>query len=74
MVGYLTPASRPMKIAPDCPSPAPAPSAATPARAPQRREVALPDLLGDGRELFIRHGEDVYRLSLTSKGKLILTK
>jgi len=32
------------------------------------------DLLGPGREIEIEHGQAVYRLRLTSLGKLILTK
>ena len=43
-----------------------------PAAAARRIESAM--LLGDQRELIIAHGEDTYRLRLTSKGKLILTK
>lgn len=38
------------------------------------RRIDICDLLGDGRELRILHGSEEYRLSLTSKGKLILTK
>lgn len=41
--------------------------------APPRR-IDIRDLLGEGRELRILHGSQEYRLSLTSKGKLILTK
>lgn len=41
--------------------------------APSRR-VDVRELLGEGRELRILHGGEEYRLSLTSKGKLILTK
>lgn len=41
--------------------------------APPRR-IDIRDLLGGGRELRILHGAEEYRLSLTSKGKLILTK
>ena len=32
------------------------------------------DLLGDGRELIIRHGGERYRLLRTKSDKLILTK
>jgi hemin uptake protein HemP len=32
------------------------------------------DLLGGAREAIIEHGQDLYRLRLTSNGKLILTK
>jgi hemin uptake protein HemP len=31
-------------------------------------------LIGSGREAIIEHGSEEYRLRLTSKGKLILTK
>lgn len=41
--------------------------------APPRR-VELRELLGEGRELRIVHAGQEYRLTLTSKGKLILTK
>jgi len=41
--------------------------------APPRR-IDIRDLLGDSRELRIQHGSQEYRLTLTSKGKLILTK
>lgn len=52
------------------PTPA-APGDAVPA--PPRR-VDIRELLGDSRELRILHGGQEYRLTLTSKGKLILTK
>ncbi len=32
------------------------------------------DLFANGRELLINHGQDTYRLRLTSQNKLILTK
>ncbi|MEQ8788036.1 MAG: hemin uptake protein HemP [Pirellulaceae bacterium] len=32
------------------------------------------ELLQGGRELWIEHGDDMYRLRLTSSGKLYLTK
>lgn len=38
------------------------------------RRVPVGDLLGDQREVIIEHGAEAYRLRLTSKGKLILTK
>jgi hemin uptake protein HemP len=38
------------------------------------REVRLEDLLGGGRELIIRHGEELYRLRVTRNGRLLLTK
>lgn len=36
--------------------------------------VRLEDLIGDGRELHITHGEEVYRLIVTRNNKLILQK
>jgi hemin uptake protein HemP len=36
--------------------------------------VTSADLFGDGREVVIRHGEETYRLRLTSSNKLILIK
>lgn len=38
------------------------------------REITSEELLAGGNELNIRHGDDLYRLRRTSKGKLILTK
>lgn len=46
----------------------PRPDTATP------RRTDIRDLLGGERELRILHGTEEYRLTLTSKGKLILTK
>lgn len=46
---------------------------ARPVAAPVRR-IAARDLLGGAREVVVLHGRDEYRLRLTSKGKLILTK
>jgi hemin uptake protein HemP len=40
----------------------------------QRKAVSSHELLMGARELRIAHGEDVYRLSVTRQGKLILTK
>jgi hemin uptake protein HemP len=37
-------------------------------------EVSSRELLGDGREVIIRHGAERYRLFLTKGNKLILTK
>ena len=39
----------------------------------QRRLISQ-QLLGDSNEVEILHGESIYRLRLTSLGKLILTK
>lgn len=44
-------------------------------RAPgDKRRVSSEDLLAGSTEIEIDHGESVYRLRLTSLGKLILTK
>ena len=40
----------------------------------QNRRVSSATLLGGGRELEIVHEESLYRLRVTSTGKLILTK
>ncbi|HEX3725002.1 MAG TPA: hemin uptake protein HemP [Pirellulales bacterium] len=37
-------------------------------------EIDSRDLLRGGREIWIRHGQEAYRLSLTRSGKLILRK
>jgi hemin uptake protein HemP len=64
--------------APDRPTPvcaarADALQAARPADTPTRR-LSSAELLGSARELEISHGDALYRLRLTSLGKLILTK
>lgn len=41
---------------------------------PQRRRVSSQALLGNEREVEIEHSGQLYRLRLTSLGKLILTK
>ena len=41
---------------------------------PRIRRLEAANLLGDGRECIIVHGESEYRLRVTSSGKLILTK
>jgi len=61
---------RPSSLAPEEGGGAPAKAASTP---PLRR-LCSRQLLGDARELEIAHGDQVYRLRLTSLGKLILTK
>ncbi len=53
--------------------PQPAPHASVPPDADRRRWTSG-ELLGAGREIEIAHGQSVYRLRLTSLGKLILTK
>jgi hemin uptake protein HemP len=40
----------------------------------QPREVSSSDLLQGAKEIWIRHGEELYRLRLTRSGKLILQK
>lgn len=47
--------------------------ATTPADTHTRR-LSSAELLGSARELEISHGDALYRLRLTSLGKLILTK
>jgi hemin uptake protein HemP len=63
MIGALTP--RPV-IRADAPQAA--------ASQPPVQRIDSATLLGGSRELIIEHGVDAYRLRLTSKGKLILTK
>lgn len=41
---------------------------------PIKRRVTSHDLMAGQRELVIEHGDDEYRLRITGKGKLILTK
>ena len=38
------------------------------------REIRSEELLRGAKELWIRHGEEIYRLRLTRSGKLILQK
>jgi hemin uptake protein HemP len=45
---------------------------AAPART--RREITSTELLAGGREVNIRHADEIYTLRQTNKGKLILTK
>jgi hemin uptake protein HemP len=40
----------------------------------QPRAVSSHELLMGAREIRIAHGEDIYRLTVTRQGKLILTK
>lgn len=54
------------------PSPHPRPPAPK-AEGPQRR-ITSAELIGHARELRIVHAGEEYRLRITSKGKLILTK
>ncbi len=39
-----------------------------------RREITSAELFAGGREIHIRHADEIYTLRQTSKGKLILTK
>ena len=49
--------------------------AGTGERSPSKpRRVRIEDLLGGGREVIIEHGNEEYRLRMTSNSKLILTK
>lgn len=50
------------------------PSLAVPAPQPGRRRLSSQALLGNEREIEIEHAGQLYRLRLTSLGKLILTK
>jgi hemin uptake protein HemP len=58
------------------PSPHPRPPAIAPAPSPEGppRRVTSAELIGHARELRIVHAGEEYRLRITSKGKLILTK
>lgn len=49
-------------------------SGPAPAPPPLRRRLSSQALLGGEREIEIEHGGQLYRLRLTSLGKLILTK
>lgn len=50
------------------------PSAGATATARAKREITSAELFAGGREIHIRHAEEIYTLRQTSKGKLILTK
>lgn len=47
---------------------------APPGPRPSSRQIDSATLLGPRGEVFIRHHDQVYRLRVTSQGKLILTK
>ena len=59
--------ARPSRPQPQAPAAAPLP------RRPVRR-IDSRDLLQEARELQILHGGEVYRLQVTSRGRLILVK
>jgi hemin uptake protein HemP len=68
-------------VAPSCkmsndppPDSAAAPTEPTASQAEARLIYRSGDLLKDRREIFIEHGRDLYRLRITSQGRLILTK
>lgn len=52
----------------------PVAAAASPAAARTPRQITSANLLQGDREIQIVHGEEVYRLSVTRQGKLILHK
>lgn len=52
----------------------PLPRSVESAMSTRARIVASDELLGGNRELWIEHRGDMYRLRLTSAGKLYLTK
>lgn len=55
-------------------APAPAPERAGTAFTGGAPPLCSSQLFRGARELQIRHGGDIYRLSITGSGKLILTK
>lgn len=58
----------------DAGRPADSPSAAAKTLIMQGNRINSRDLFAAEREIIIAHGEDKYRLRLTSQNKLILTK
>jgi hemin uptake protein HemP len=58
---------------PNSPPPRGAPPS-RPSRGPVIRRIGSRELMGSSGQLIIRHAGDEYRLRVTSKGKLILTK
>ncbi len=50
------------------------PPASAPNEPEQPRLITSDELLQGRREIWIEHGDDMYRLRLTSSGKLCLTK
>lgn len=63
---------QPPRLVPTPLEPSPIVSAVAPTAEPRQWTSAA--ILGDGREALIEHVGAVYRLRLTSSGKLILTK
>ncbi|WP_370119982.1 hemin uptake protein HemP [Bradyrhizobium sp. USDA 329] len=55
-------------------APAGSPSATTRTLTMREGRIDSRELFAAGREIIIAHGEDSYRLRLTSQNKLILTK
>lgn len=63
-----------MSSVPDTPPPAaPEEAAATPRRGPPRR-WSVAELCGPGGEAILVHNGEDYRLRVTARGRLILTK
>ncbi|WP_232995211.1 hemin uptake protein HemP [Bradyrhizobium sp. KB893862 SZCCT0404] len=58
----------------DAAGPAQSPSAATRTLTMRGSRIDSRELFAHEREIIIAHGEDSYRLRLTSQNKLILTK
>lgn len=63
-----------VRVAPDRPHPMIGAAQAAPEATRQPVVLHSTALLGDSREVEIRHGTETYRLKLTRHGKLILTK
>ena len=55
-------------------NPAALPATLSPSAVPARKRLTSQSLLGNEREIEIEHSGQLYRLRLTSLGKLILTK
>jgi hemin uptake protein HemP len=58
----------------DIDKPAESPAAATRSLAMRGNRIESRELFAAEREIIIGHGDDTYRLRLTSQNKLILTK
>ena len=70
LLTYNVKNARPPAMSPDDPS---QPRTAAAAREPPPR-VKVADLLGGAREAILEHDGQEYRLRITARGKLILTK